>query len=1161
MDTVFDSLPPEYLEAVHQAQAQHGIGILPLQELRGGQTGARLYLVSIRPDRQASGPPAGVEHAILKLDRGNPKARAGEMELHEQAVRLAPADFARRHMPSFPFSPVKTAEASAIFYTIAGQSLHNYHALGSYTQGKQLETIFSTAFRCLLREWNAGACFEQALHPQSLFPRWLSYRLNPGGNIEKFMEESLGIPAGAAGLVIQGRVYPNPLYYARTPEAWGRLRGIDALVGFQHGDLNTGNILVKFSADGRKLEGFYLIDFAMFKAEVPLLYDPAYLVMSYLCGELGRMPLERWSELAAYIAAHDLPDPARAPVEGAGACAVIRAARVVFSDWVREEHPTLHDDLWAQYRLAAAAAGLNYCNKSGASHEERLAGLIYAAVHLREALRRFGVAEPADVVTLSLAEPARGAGFAPLRSAAGDAALRSRPAAVVHAGLPVAATPLIGREAEVAAAVGLLARAEVRLVTFTGPGGTGKTRLALQTGAELQANFEDGVCFISLAEMTDPGLVLTTIALRLGLRESSGQPLQENMRVYLQDKRLLLILDNFEQVMGAARDVSTLLGLAAGLKVLVTSRVLLNLSGEHEFAVPPLGLPENSETPDADSAARSAAVQLFVQRAQAAQAAFALTGENAPAVVELCRRLDGLPLAIELAAARVKLLSPQAMLARLGNRLGLLTGGARDLPARQQTLRQTIDWSYHLLEADASKLFARLAVFVGGWSLEAAEAVCNAGGDLGDVLASLETLMNSSLVRREENRDGEVRFRMLETIRAYALEQLAENGEAAQAGELHAQYYMQECSRIGFRIYTREALHWLAWIGEEHDNLRAALLWCLEPGNNVQAAVPIVGLVFWFWYRRGHLREGREWCRRVLEKLNRSVPTRQLALFMTFTAMLSMWKGDLDEGAAMIKESMYMAQMLEDDLSMSLSLMGNGVVRLNRGDAAGAMDLLQTALKLFQELKLQFFEANTLIHLGNSSLALGDLPGARAYLNRALPIAKQVGDNWLIASILNNMGEVARVEADYLQAQQYYEQSEALFRQGGDVEDHNRLVHSLGYVALYQGDTARAEELFHKSMTVFRELGMQRGIAECLAGFARLSLVRGRPVEAATLLSAASAMIRKTSADWWPADQAEVRTSLKGLHAALDEAQFELAWQAGREMGLEDALALEESLR
>jgi tetratricopeptide (TPR) repeat protein len=277
--------------------------------------------------------------------------------------------------------------------------------------------------------------------------------------------------------------------------------------------------------------------------------------------------------------------------------------------------------------------------------------------------------------------------------------------------------------------------------------------------------------------------------------------------------------------------------------------------------------------------------------------------------------------------------------------------------------------------------------------------------------------------------------------------------------------------------------------------------------------------------------------------------------------MLVMWQGDLDRGMEMIKECAYMAQVIEDDLAMGLSFMGSGVVLLNRGDAAGAFPLLEQSLEIFKEIKLGFFEANTMIHLGNSSLALGDIPAARGHLEQALPLAKQVGDNWLIASILNNMGEVARVEGDYPLAQKNYEQSEALFRGGEDIEDQNRLAHSLGYIALYQGDAAKAEQLFDKSMTIFRELGIRRGIAECLAGFARLALVRGKPEAAARLLGAATAEMRACHADWWPADQVEVRASLSGIRAALGEEEFETALQAGQKLSVEQALELEASLR
>ncbi|HEX9438481.1 MAG TPA: NB-ARC domain-containing protein, partial [Roseiflexaceae bacterium] len=375
--------------------------------------------------------------------------------------------------------------------------------------------------------------------------------------------------------------------------------------------------------------------------------------------------------------------------------------------------------------------------------------------------------------------------------------------------LPAQITVFIGRERELAALRNLLGRDDVRLVTLTGPGGTGKTRLSLQIAAEALDMFAHGVWFVSLAPIGDPDLVAATIAQALGVREAGGRPIRELLRSYLREKRTLLLLDNFEQIVDAAPLISELLAFAPGLKVLVTSRTTLHLSGEREYPVPPLGLPPTDDrrwtTDDrkagdptlewpnmrAETISQYEAVRLFIERAQAARADFAVTNENAPAVAEICARLDGLPLAIELAAARIKLFPPQALLGRLGNRLKLLTGGARDLPERQQTIRNTIDWSYQLLNDAEKTLFMRLGVFVGGCTIEAVEAVCNAEGDLPmDIIDGIAALTDKSLLRQEEGIDGEPRFTMLQTIRAYALDRLEALGSAEALWQQHAEYYL-----------------------------------------------------------------------------------------------------------------------------------------------------------------------------------------------------------------------------------------------------------------------------------------------------------------------------------------------------------------------------------
>src|SRR5688572_13755648 len=430
--------------------------------------------------------------------------------------------------------------------------------------------------------------------------------------------------------------------------------------------------------------------------------------------------------------------------------------------------------------------------------------------------------------------------------------------------LPLQPTPLVGREKEVSEVCDLVRGEETRLLTLTGPGGIGKTRLALQAAADLLEDFPDGTYLMLLATLTEAELFLPAVAETLGVRETGEQPLDESLKDYLHERRLLLVLDNFEQVLEAAPTVTELLAVAPGLKVLATSRAPLGLYGEHVYPVPPLTLPDLKRPPPLERLTQYEAVGLFLERARALKPDFEVTNESAPAVAEICVRLDGLPLAIELAAARIKMLPPKAILQRLTSRLKLLTGGARDLPERQRTLRATIEWSHALLDEGEQLLFGRLAVFAGGRALEAIEAICDAEGDLPvDAFEGVSSLVDKSLLGQEEGPNGEPRFVMLETIHEFAREKLQGSGEAEQIKRVHAEYFLTLAEEAFPELRGPDQLEWLERLEAEHDNIRTALSWALE-GKEVEVALRLGGALSWFWSMRGYYGEGRRWLEEAL---------------------------------------------------------------------------------------------------------------------------------------------------------------------------------------------------------------------------------------------------------------------------------------------------------
>jgi predicted ATPase len=1130
LTTDFQSLPEEYQHVIRLAQDRYKITVAPLQLLVGGWSGAVVYLVSVSADE-----PRRVEHCILKLDRKGKNARSDEVTRHNTVMSKSTPAFARAHIAELVFDRVEHEGAIAIFYRIAGQSLLKYLPLSKFERQSQLKTLFTQTNTVLLNEWNGNPTFEQAVHPQKVLHTWLGFRLEAGGNTERFLQETRGVNPDVAGLLINGRVFPNPLLHARKPEAWGTARAIDVATGFIHGDLNTNNILVKFADDKESLAGYYLIDFALFKEDMPLLYDQRYLEMSYLMHAMLHVSFAKCVNFLTLLAVADVPDPHKVPIEMAGVSEVIGSARGAFAAWVEANHPSLHDDLWGQYWLAGVAAGLAYCHKVGQPEEGRLAGLIYAAANLRRYAAVFKLPQPTNVEYLYDESQA-------------EAPQVNKP----KPNLPAQPTPFIGRATQLSALKELILDPDIRLVTLMGPGGTGKTRLSLQVAQETLDHFTYGAFFVPLADDTDSNQFISRVAQQLEIREG-GRPLLENIKDYLRDKKLLLVLDNFEQLISAAPVVANLLVAAPQLKILTSSRIALKLQGEREYPVPPFDLPQRELT--LEELAGYESVRLFVERARAARPNFSLTKDNASFVTEICLRLDGLPLALELAAARVKLLSPQAILARLNNQLKLLTGGARDLPSRHQTLRNTLEWSYSLLNEDEKQLYARLSVFVGGFALEAAETVCNAENKF-DILEGLTALVDNSLLRQEETPDGEPRFSMLEIIRAYAVERLAESGETPALQANHAQYFGNIIlNQAGSEVYSSNSQQWLTWFERELDNIRATLNWSLATPHGIQIGVGLIFTLFWFWYRRGYFTEGQQWAEKFLAVPDVQTIPPMRALALGSSGMMALWQGQQETALGKLQETLAIQQQLEDDQMVAGSQMANGIAFINMGRDGDAQPLLQQAGQFFKQAGIDYFHGLTLVHLGNAELGLGHTEQARAYHEEALGKARDINENWLIAFALNNLGEVARTQGQYDIARKYYEECEILLPDSGDKGDRARFVHSLGYIAQHEGNYERAESQFRSSLTMFRRLGNRRGMAECMAGLAGLKARQGKADWGAVMLSAAESVLKVTGGAWWPADRVEVEANQEFIRSALGEVELSTAQKKGRAMTLEQALA------
>jgi len=684
--------------------------------------------------------------------------------------------------------------------------------------------------------------------------------------------------------------------------------------------------------------------------------------------------------------------------------------------------------------------------------------------------------------------------------------------------IPIPLTSLIGRSGDVTHAQHLLRQS--RLLTLTGPGGTGKTRLAIAIAQSVSDAFPDGIIFISLAPLTDPRLVPSTIATALGVPDRADRAPVDGVVAALAHRQVLLVIDNFEQVVDAAPVVATILESCPAVRILVTSRVPLRLTGEQRLPVPPLTVP-NDVQPAPDAALAQDAVLLFTQRAQAIQPSFLLTPDNVSAVIEVCRRLDGLPLAIELAAARIALLTPAALLGHLTSRLALLTGGARDLPARQQTLRATIGWSYDLLAPDEQRLFRLLSVFVGGWTLEAATAVCGSE----HVLDGHARLLDHSLIRQVVQSDGSTRYTMLETIREYGLEQLEAHGEVETLRSRHAEYTLGLAENAAPHLEGPDPRPWLDRLTADHDNLRAAMDWLLAR-EDVQRGLRLVGVLREFWHVQGYYAEGLRRTDAFLALPDAAARTPERAHALLTATVLALWQHNEAVAIARGEEAL---SLWED--------------RGDRAYAPAIYNALGMAAGVYRGVTSPNDERD-------------GLERSRVYLERGLSLARQVDDPKTLGFILNNLGINAQNRDDLDSATTYFTEALAVSQALGHKNLTALVTHGLGRLAYLHGDYQQAARLYRESLRLFHELDEAWGIALGVGKAAIMAHLRHDAARAARLFGAAEALHERIGSPMSVTQRKDHAPVVAVVRAALGNDTFHVAWTAGRALSVEEAVAL-----
>jgi predicted ATPase/DNA-binding CsgD family transcriptional regulator/DNA-binding XRE family transcriptional regulator len=774
-------------------------------------------------------------------------------------------------------------------------------------------------------------------------------------------------------------------------------------------------------------------------------------------------------------------------------------------------------ELLRRYRSAAALSQETLAEQSGLS----LHGISDLERGARDKPYASTVERLANSLRLEAAQ--RAALFAAAGRLGRAAAIETpRTQAVV---LPEPLSSFVGRERELAVVRRMLTKDPVneRLVTLTGPPGTGKTRLALRTAADFIGDIADGIWFVSLAPIRDPGLVPSALARVLRVREATGHALLDRLTSFLQVKAALLVLDNFEQILAAAPLISHLLESCARLRVLVTSRAALRLYGEQEFAVPPLSLPDPRRVTPIENLSQYESVRLFCDRASAVDASFVLTAATAPAIASICHRLDGLPLAIELAAARSKLFAPQALLARLDNRLGFLIDGPQDRPARQRTLRSSFDWSFELLEPTEQRLFSWLAVFVGGFTIEAVSSVVQGLGEPGfldtNVVDCIASLVDKSLLHTVERQSysrqhpaNSTRLIMLESVRDYAWEHLIANAQAPALREQHARFFCRLVEHAESETHGPAQAAWFDLLEDEIDNLRAALRWSLD--SDADLGLRIGGALWLLWTGRGYIAEGRRWLSALLTHPGAAQPTGARAKALFTAGMLAWYQADHTAARALHEEGLAIQNRLRDRQGIAFALFG----------------------------------------LGQVALGQGDYPLARSLHGEALARRRELGDPWQIAFSLIQLGLVVHEQGDYRAARALYEEGLTLRRQIGDLRGAEFALSGLAKVAQDQGEYGLARSLYRESLTAAAELEDRWGVAHAIAGFGELAVAQGQPERGIVLGGAASARLDAIGAALFPAWQARFDRGLAQAQQALASGARDAAWALGRSMSQDHAI-------